>query len=144
MPICGCSVPAQCKFPKRLQVPKTPGCPSAYAKGARPKPPWHLFLVFNKGHKTFELLPEHFTPDGENLSESLIATIKGIDPGYQVGSGGELTGRREPLAIDVATKEKLKIWPDRLSVMDMMRNVGKPRERTFSDVLDEVFGLRDA
>jgi len=90
------------------------------------------------------LLPEHFTPDGENLSESLIATIKGIDPGYQVGSGGELTGRREPLAIDVATKEKLKIWPDRLSVMDMMRNVGKPRERTFSDVLDEVFGLRDA
>jgi hypothetical protein len=44
----------------------------------------------------------------------------------------------------VATKEKLKIWPDRLSVMDMMRNVGKPRERTFSDVLDEVFGLRDA
>lgn len=52
-----------------------------FANGEVPVQPWSLHLNFNHKHQSFELRPEHFTPDGENLTNALIQQIQSIDPG---------------------------------------------------------------
>jgi len=57
------------------------GC---FADGAQPVPPWSLYLNFNHTHRTIQLRPEHFTLNGDNVTNRLIADIEAIDPGWKV------------------------------------------------------------
>lgn len=61
---------------------------SYYKNGATPHAPWSLRLNFNKKQQAFELNSNHFTPDGENITNEFIRQIETIDPGYRV-SGSE-------------------------------------------------------
>lgn len=109
-----------------------------FAEGGKPIHPWSLHLNFNHSHQTIKLGPEHFTPDGENLTPTLIHKIAAIDPGWQVGDG-------EPVFEEVATKKQIKISeypPGQLDIQAMFDNMHKPRELTFYRVMDEVFGRR--
>lgn len=107
-----------------------------FAGGARPVPPWSLYLNFNRAHKTILLEPHHFTSDGENVTQALIAEIEAIDPGWKVKGA-------EPIFEEAATKKRLKLSEHptgRIDVEAMLRNLDKPREITFYSVMDEVFG----
>ncbi|MBI4001266.1 MAG: hypothetical protein HY348_05730 [Nitrospira defluvii] len=55
-----------------------------FADGGRPVEPWSLYLNFNPKHQTIKLGPEHFTPDGENITPALLREIESIDPGWKV------------------------------------------------------------
>jgi len=107
-----------------------------FAGGARPVPPWSLYLNFNHDHKILRLAPHHFTPDGENVTPDLIAEIEVIDPGWRVKGG-------EPVFEEAATKRRLKISehsPGGIDIEAMLRNLDKPSEMTFYSVMNEVFG----
>lgn len=109
-----------------------------FADGGRPVEPWSLHLNFNHEHQTIELKPEHFTPDGEHITSLLTNQIKAIDPGWNVKSVG-------PVFEEAATKKRLKISEHASGHIDLqaiMDNIGKPREKTFFSVMDEVFGKR--
>lgn len=110
--------------------------------GATPAPPWSLHLNFNKKHRSFELRPEHFTSDGEDVTTALANEIAAIDPGWKVKAG-------EPVFMEVATKKKLPISraPVSLNSADIMRNLearlNAPKEVTFFSIMREVFGQSD-
>lgn len=104
--------------------------------GARPRPPWSLYLNFNHEHKAFRLEPQHFTADGGNVTPELLGRIQSFDPGWQVRGG-------EPVFEEAATKKRLKIsthTPATINIEAMLRDAGKPPEVTFYSVMDEVFG----
>jgi hypothetical protein len=108
-----------------------------FANGARPAHPWSLHLNFNKSHKSFELIPEHFTPDGQNISRRLLDQIQAVDPGWKVPGG-------EPVFIDARTKRQIKIsesidYSDIQGVLDRLHDE-QPKEPTFYDIMDQVFG----
>jgi len=109
-----------------------------FADGGRPVEPWSLHLNFNRKHQTIKLGPEHFTPDGENVTPALIQQIESIDPGWKVKGA-------EPVFEDAATKKRIKLSENARGPVDiqaMFDNIGKPRELTFYSVMDEVFGKR--
>jgi hypothetical protein len=107
---------------------------SYFKDGAVPMVPWSLHLNFNKEHKSFLLRPEHFSPDGENVTKVLIDEIESIDPKWQVPGG-------EPVFIEVATKKQLKIRRkiDYSNLQNEIDNWGEPREPTFFSIMDKVF-----
>jgi hypothetical protein len=116
-----------------------------YADGGRPVPPWSLHLNFNRKQQAFELLPEHFSPDGKQLSQSLIRKIESIDPGWSV-AGGRLTGG-EPVFEELPSRRQIKVnsiadWTNPDKIMEYMRALaaGAPEEETFFRVMDRVFG----
>lgn len=109
-----------------------------FADGGKPVEPWSLYLNFNHKQQTIKLGPEHFTPDGENVSPALILQIESIDPGWQVKGG-------KPIFEEAATKKRIKITeytPGRIDIQAMFDNIDKPSELTFNSVMDEVFGKR--
>lgn len=108
---------------------------SRFANGSGPVPPWSLHLNFNKQHKSFELRPEHFSRDGQDVTELLTQTIEAIDPGWRVPGG-------EPIFLEAKSKKRLKISnPIDLSDLDnAFTDIRRPKELTFFDVMDEVFG----
>ena len=74
-----------------------------YSKGRCPLSPWIIYLTFNKRNKSIILEPEHFAPDGRDLSSALIAEIRRIDPDYMVkGNEPEFeelpSGKKLPIA----------------------------------------------
>ena len=103
-----------------------------FANGAEPVFPWSLHLNFNHTHKSFKLLPEHFTSDGENVSKLLLQKIQSIDSKWMTKGG-------EPIFEEVSTKRQLKIQESTLEFIESAMN-NKPREITFYRVMDEVFG----
>ena len=107
-----------------------------FAGGREPVAPWSLHLNFNQSHKTIQLRSDHFTTDGENITQVLIREIESIDPGWRVKGG-------EPVFEEAATKKRLKISehaPGQIDIEAMFRNIDKPRAVTFYSVMDEVFG----
>jgi hypothetical protein len=110
----------------------------SFANGGKPVEPWSLYLNFNHKHQLIKLGPEHFTPDGENVTPLLIQQIETIDPGWRVKSG-------EPVFEEAATKKRIKITdhvPGKWDIQAMLDNIDKPREVTFFRVLDDVFGKK--
>ena len=107
-----------------------------FSNGAKPIKPWSLHLNFNKTNSSFELTPNHFSHDGENITSELTETIKKIDSGFQVKGS-------EPVFEEVATKKKLKIRGS-LDLGEILRNAEKPEEITFFQVMDLVFSKGDA
>lgn len=103
-----------------------------FADGAKPVEPWSLYLNFNHKHQSFQLLSEHFTPDGENITPLLIQKIESIDAGWQVKGG-------EPIFEEAATKKRIKIQESASEYLQSAYT-NKPRELTFYRVMDEVFG----
>lgn len=107
--------------------------------GNSPVPPWSLHLNFNKKHRSFELRPEHFTQDGENVTRALVEEIATIDPGWKVKGN-------EPIFVELASKKKLPISqaPASTNPDDIMRNLearlNAPEDKTFFSVMREVFG----
>jgi hypothetical protein len=99
-------------------------------------------LNFNHTHKNIKLGSQHFTPDGQNVTPLLLQQIQSLDPGYDVKDG-------EPVFVEVASGKQLEISDVKpaQTVADMeaylkqkMANINKPKEPTFFDVLDQVFG----
>lgn len=103
-----------------------------FADGGKPVEPWSLYLNFNHRHQSFQLQPEHFSPDGENITPLLIQQIESIDPGWQVKGG-------EPIFEEAATKKLIKIQESTSEYLQSAFSE-KPRELTFYRVMDEVFG----
>lgn len=106
--------------------------------GAKPVPPWSLYLNFNKKHQSFELRPEHFTTDGQDVTPLFIQEIESIDPGYLDVTGGD------PVFLEAATNRELPIvgkidYSSSVSVLASLRN---SREGTFFSIMDDVFGHR--
>lgn len=109
-----------------------------FADGGRPKEPWSLLLNFNHKHQTIVLRPEHFTPDGQNVTTILVREIEAVDPGWEVKGG-------EPVFEEAATKKRIKIsehTPGAIDIQAMLDSIGKPREITFYSIMDEVFEKR--
>lgn len=112
-----------------------------FKRGGHPVPPWSLHLNFNKAHRSFELRPEHFAPDGEDVSDVLIQAIAEIDPGWRVAGG-------EPVFEEVPSRRHIKIADPIADYGDanmLYRKVqaqlaGEPQEETFYDVMNRVFG----
>jgi len=106
-----------------------------FANGARPVTPWSLHLNFNKSHQSFDLGPEHFSADGENVSKLLLETIQAIDQKWQQPGS-------EPVFIEASSKKQLKI-SQRIDDRDLQGAIDRlkqPREPTFYSVMDTVFG----
>lgn len=109
-----------------------------FAEGKEPIEPWSLHLNFNRSHKTIKLRSDHFTTDGENITQALIREIESIDPGWRVKGG-------EPVFEEAATKKRLKISehvPGTIDIEAMYRDIDKPREVTFYSVMDDVFATK--
>jgi hypothetical protein len=104
---------------------------SYFADGGKPAEPWSLYLNFNHNHKSIKLEPEHFTPDGENVTPLLIQQIESIDPGWKVKGG-------EPVFEEAATKKRIKIQESSSEYLQTAFS-DKPRELTFFRVMDEIF-----
>lgn len=107
-----------------------------FADGGEPVEPWGLYLNFNHKHQAIKLEPEHFTPDGENVTAALIRQIEFIDPDWKVKGA-------EPVFEEAATKKRIKIsenTPGHIGIQSMFDNINKPRELTFYSVMDGVFG----
>jgi hypothetical protein len=107
-----------------------------FSNGAKPLTPWNIYLNFNHKNLVLRLEPEHFTQNGENVTNSLINKIKEFDPGWMVKGG-------EPIFEEAATKRQLKItdYPSGpADIQAMLDNFNKPRETTFFSVMEEVFG----
>lgn len=102
-----------------------------FADGGKPIEPWSLYLNFNHNHKSIKLEPEHFTPDGENVTPLLIQQIEFIDPGWKVKGG-------EPVFEEAATKKRIKIQESTSEYLQTAFS-DKPRELTFFRVMDEIF-----
>ena len=109
-----------------------------FEDGGKPIEPWSLLLNFNHKHQTIALRPEHFTPDGQNVTSVLIQEIEAVDPGWNVKGG-------EPVFEEAATKKRIKLseqTPGAIDIQGMLDNIGKPRELTFFSVMDDIFGKR--
>jgi len=110
----------------------------SFSGGSKPVLPWSIHLNFNKKHKSFELLPEHFTTDGESITHLLRHQIESIDTNWEVAGAGST-----PVFLEVATKKKIKISNDLSNLQEYMDNMKKPQDPTFYDILDIVFGNED-
>lgn len=112
-------------------------CLSYFRDGKNPVSPQSLHLNFNKNHKSFPLNSSHVTPDGENVTDSLIKQIETIDPGWKVPGG-------EPVFVDARTKKQLKIRHkiDYNNLQKEIDNVGKPKDPAFFSIMDQVFGKK--
>ena len=109
-----------------------------FVNQSQPASPWGLVLNFNRTHKFIKLKPEHFTPDGENVSKVLLQKIQAIDPGWKVKGS-------EAIFEEASTKKKIPISRGSLSGIDFPKiidDADKPREITFYDVMDRVFEKR--
>ncbi len=107
-----------------------------FENSGKPVPPWSVYLNFNKNHKRIKLGPEHFSPDGKNISQMLINQIESIDPGWKVRGS-------EPVFEEVATRKRLKIGSRELGRIDLQKkldDLNKPKEVTFFSVMRQVFG----
>lgn len=107
-----------------------------FADGRRPVEPWSLYLNFNHKHQMIKLGPEHFTPDGGNVTLSLIQQIESIDPDWKVKGA-------EPVFEEAATKKRINIsehTPGHIDIQAMFNNIDKPREVTFYSLMDGIFG----
>ncbi len=108
-----------------------------YKEGRTPNHPWSIHLNFNSKRQAFELTPTHFSPDGENVTQSLISKIKGIDPGWQVKGG-------EPVFEEVATKKRLNLRSPAINLTDNRFEFQKyidnqSDEPTFFSIMDSIF-----
>lgn len=110
-------------------------CMSYFKNGNNPVEPWSLHLNFNKKNKSFKLLSNHITPDGEDFTNLLIKQIETIDPGYRVKGG-------EPVFINAHTKKKIEIRHeiDCSNLQKEIDNFGEQKEPTFFSIMDTVFG----
>lgn len=109
-----------------------------FADGGKPVEPWSLYLNFNHKHQKIKLGSEHFTPNGENVTPTLVQQIESIDPGWQVKGA-------EPVFEEAATKKRIKIsqhTSGHIDTQEMFDKIDRPRELTFYSVMDEVFGKR--
>lgn len=114
---------------------------SYYANGARPVSPWSVHLNCNKKNESFELHPEHFKSNGDGVTDALIHRIQSIDPDWQVRGA-------EPVFEEVPSRRRIKIANpmseagDAEAIKQHMQSTlsGVPREQTFFDVMDQVFG----
>ena len=92
-----------------------------FSMGNNPIIPWSLYLNFNHTNKVIKLNSNHFSLNGENITQSLSQEIASIDSGWKVKGN-------EPVFEEVRTKNKLKITS--------LNN----NELTFYKVMDQVFG----
>ncbi len=109
-----------------------------FSDGKSPTDTWSLYLNFNHSDKRIKLITEHFTVDGANITPQLIREIENVDPGWQVKGA-------EPIFEETTTRKRLKISNyegGKADIKKMLENSGKPRETTFFDVMDQVFGRR--
>jgi len=105
-----------------------------YVEFGKPKAPWTIWLNHNKTHTSFELKREHFTDDGESVSNMFTETVKSIDPDYmRTGS--------EPVVIDVNTKRKIpiKVETGYSNLYNILNNSDEKRELTFYDIMRDIF-----
>jgi len=109
-----------------------------YKNGSEPIAPWSLYLNFNKNHTSFQLKPDYFTPDGNNVTRELIKKIESIDPDFRVKGA-------EPFFIDVLNNKRLEIRHKTehiSSLEDIIKNFEEDASKgpTFFSVMDEIFG----
>ncbi len=125
-----------------------------FEKGLKPVHPWSLHLNFNKKHKNFILLPEHFTSEDNNYYTDLfIQELNKIDPKWKTSGRNS---KVEPIFVEAATKKEIKIshvptggFSSLIGAdgdtskfyehMDALMNQ-KDKEPTFYDIMDDVFG----
>jgi hypothetical protein len=120
-----------------------------YHKGQIPQSPWMILLQFNKCKDPMQswimLSPDHFKKEGETVSELLTQEIAKIDPGWMVAGG-------DPVIVEVATKKQIPLYDKGVTQVlkthdhykhfsQMMSDLesNKPKERTFHDILNEIF-----
>ena len=72
-----------------------------FADNGRPVAPWSLHLSSNG--QSVMLGPEHFTPDGENLTPRLFEKMDSLDSRWRYFTGGEVWLE------EAATQKELKI-----------------------------------
>lgn len=94
-------------------------------------------MNFNRKHKAFKLESQHFTEDGENVTDSLIQRINAIDPGWMVKGA-------KPVFMDAETKEEFPISSqhitfNKIDIQAMIDSAGKPPELTFYRIMDGIF-----
>lgn len=111
---------------------------SYYGNGGQPISPWKLILKFNRNGQTIVLGRQHFTSDGKDVTPLLPTQIEAIDPGWQVRGS-------EPVFEDVVTGKRLKIGHEEyasggIDIHKMFADIGKPKDMTFYDLMDKVFG----
>lgn len=119
---------------------------SRFENHATPTYPWTLVLNFNHTHQYIELKPDHFTSDGEHVTQTFIHEIEKTDPGWMVKK------KRKPFFYDVENKKELKIYSDFTEMCFSGSNLddylekklsdiqeGKEEELTLSKILDQVF-----
>ncbi len=107
-----------------------------FASGAAPKPPWSLYLNFNKTRQLIKLHSGHFSEDGDNLSPLLLKEIRQIDPDYRVK--GAL-----PVFEEAATRREIPISEydaGGIDIEKMLADLHKPKPVTFFSIMDTVFG----
>lgn len=111
-----------------------------FANGSSPVPPWSLYLNFNKKNESFELLPEHFTPNGENITKTLKQKLELIDPNWLIGD------EREQVFLEATTKKKLEISRKRnyFNLQEEIDDMNAPKDPTFFDIIRGVFGEDDS
>jgi len=119
-----------------------------YADGKKPKPEWTLSLEFNRNKTIFELTPDHFSKDGDDISPLMKQTIQQLDPEYV--SKGE-----EPIFLEFPSQRRLQISslhgagdvldPENLAKFltseKYLNSIGDDKKApTFFDVMDQIFG----
>ncbi|MEA2098267.1 MAG: hypothetical protein U9P70_04330 [Patescibacteria group bacterium] len=108
-----------------------------YAYGGEPVPPWSLHLHFYnpKKKKTFQLLPGHFSEDGEEITDLLKQKIFSLDAKCLDFDG-------HPVFMEYKTKKKLEIQrkTNYFNLQEEIDNISKPKQATFFDILRIVFG----
>jgi hypothetical protein len=123
-----------------------------FSKGLKPVPPWSLHLNFNKKHKNFILLPEHFNPeDNKYYTDLFIQELNKIDPKWKTSGRNS---KVEPLFVEAATKKEIKICHlptggfncligddgDASKFYELINQ--KNKEPTFYDIMDDIFGIK--
>lgn len=126
-----------------------------FKNDAKPVDPWSLHLKFNATDESFQLKPSHFI-DKENKtdpSRKLLSKIKSIDLNYKRAPNSDL------IFTDIKNNKNLKVsdYEDiyNLSENDFKNKIRnrfakkwgeikegntKDTEKTFFDVMDNVFG----
>lgn len=109
----------------------------SYAHRKEPVPPWSLHLhCYNPKKKgTFKLIPEHFSEDGEDVTDLLKEKIYSLD-----NKSYDFDGH--PVFMEFESKKKLEIQrtTNYLNLQEEIDNINKPKPATFFDVLRMVFG----
>ena len=120
----------------------------------KPVHPWSLHLNFNKKHKNFILIPEHFTTEDKNYYTGLfIQELQKLDPKWKTSGRNS---KVQPIFLEAATKKEIKISDmpngglssligadgDTSKFYEHMEDLmnQKNKEPTFYDIMDDVFG----